>query len=103
MRVHHCEVIVETVHNLQQSCYLSLQLVDFQLLWNILSQEYSIEAIIMKSPLEKIDEKTDEISFNLTHCGGRSFCDRAILGCNPDAVVCPGQRSRWGDCRFKEL
>lgn len=48
------------------SCHLSLQLVDFQILWNILSQKYIIEEIkkyiieeiILKSPLEQIDEKT---------------------------------------------
>ncbi len=63
MRVHHCEVIVGTVHNLQQSCYLSLQLVDFQILWNILSQEYIIKAIILKSLPEQIHENTYVVLF----------------------------------------
>jgi hypothetical protein len=47
-----------TLHNLMMSCHLSLQLVVFQILWNILSQKYIIEEIILKSPLEQIHEKT---------------------------------------------
>lgn len=45
-------MISATLHNMCISRYLSLLLVDFQMLWNILWREYIIEGKLFKSPPE---------------------------------------------------
>jgi hypothetical protein len=70
-------------------------LIDFEIIWNILSREYIIEHYYLKSPPELINEKPKIVSFTgVVHADGLYyFRGCRIPGGNTNAIIFTGKCS----------